>query len=695
MDYKCSGDFYKKIAEKFESELRGLPSAVKRETAFRGFLESIRPKRILEIGTCAGVSAALMAQYADKVYTIDHKDYDVKYKIWEFLGIRDKIESFIIKTEQEKAELCKKLNFDLAYIDGDHSYEGIKSDFECVKDRCTRILFDDYKYESSPGVTKFIDEIQGYRKYINEKNCFAYLEKFKFDIVIGTYKRIPKIVRLLESIKPTFKRGNFGLYIYIDNDDQDSYLTLKTLPVCEELGANIILMKGQNRIFGIWNHHLKGMNADAAFMLGDDVEFINDGLIGSMNEFLDRVSDMDGFMGIKAGDGMGKFCHPASFGIVGNKFADRFVNRKIYCPDYTSHFGDPELCDYAKSVNKFYYTNKTYITHHKEEHIDDTFKSTVNIRAKDKAIYLSRKEKGYLWGKNFARLNTKTLILFPSSKYSNAVSAQYKSLKYGMQSIADVQFDDRIAEKSLKDLILFQVDGKQCAYDYGDAGRLLKSFFPEAAYFKTQCRDIHVKEGVVPLATGITDPEIYINVFERLRENADYKYDVLAIFRNSDYINGASRRQKCVETIRGIKGINALSGLQRFRNHPDIPDGLKTDKLFYEEYLWSMSRSKIVIGLPGCASINFNGWCWRDMETLGMGRLLITVKSPLVRPGNFWECCVTVKDDLSDLTEKIDYYLKNELEREDIARKGREYFDKYINPVRVAEYIIETTKESR
>lgn len=173
--HKGSGELFRKIYDKFQKEIEGYPSAVKREKAFIEFLKIAQPKIVIEIGTCLGISASLIAQYADKVYTFDTTEHPIKYEIWDYLGIRHKIEAFIIKSNEEKAGIISKIEFDFAYIDGDHRREGVEFDFDCVKNKCGKLLFDDYN--ASLDVTTFINQIDGYKKCFNPKSYFAYLEK--------------------------------------------------------------------------------------------------------------------------------------------------------------------------------------------------------------------------------------------------------------------------------------------------------------------------------------------------------------------------------------------------------------------------------------------------------------------------------------------------------------------------------------
>lgn len=113
------------------------------EDVFRYFLRDKSIKRAVETGTFKGTATALIAHYADKVITIDTKNYVDKYPFWIEYGVYRKIESYIVDDEADKAKLLADIDFDFAFIDGDHSAEGVKSDFEAVK-KCGRVLFHDY-----------------------------------------------------------------------------------------------------------------------------------------------------------------------------------------------------------------------------------------------------------------------------------------------------------------------------------------------------------------------------------------------------------------------------------------------------------------------------------------------------------------------------------------------------------------------
>lgn len=113
-------------------------------------------RNVLEIGTYRGVAAAEMAQYCEKVITIDLKfgklerngtNFD-RYAFWQSLEVNN-IEFHAVTGDEEKAKLISKLKFDLAFIDGAHHGDAAARDFRLVK-HCGRVLFHDYDKSTQP-----------------------------------------------------------------------------------------------------------------------------------------------------------------------------------------------------------------------------------------------------------------------------------------------------------------------------------------------------------------------------------------------------------------------------------------------------------------------------------------------------------------------------------------------------------------
>ncbi len=83
------------------------------EKTIKKVIDKIKPKTILELGTIRGVATAFMAQYCDKVITVDITDNDIKKKIWDYFKVTDKIESHIVSDWKKVAKRLEGLDFDL------------------------------------------------------------------------------------------------------------------------------------------------------------------------------------------------------------------------------------------------------------------------------------------------------------------------------------------------------------------------------------------------------------------------------------------------------------------------------------------------------------------------------------------------------------------------------------------------------
>jgi len=128
-----------------------------RNLDFRIVCQVLKINTAVEIGTFYGATAAYMAQFANKVITFDIRNlYD--QPTWKKLGLADKIQFHLVKDREEIKQILKDVNFDFAFIDDDHSSEGVRESFAIVK-RCGRVLFHDIEHPKFPGVSAFIDEI--------------------------------------------------------------------------------------------------------------------------------------------------------------------------------------------------------------------------------------------------------------------------------------------------------------------------------------------------------------------------------------------------------------------------------------------------------------------------------------------------------------------------------------------------------
>ena len=178
-DFDQIGEFTAKKQRSNNDPLYKSVGAYFRPNYERGILLSalikkFEVKSVLEIGFGRGYSALCavkafceMGYWDSKVITVDPNIDEVHMKKLTEVFPSNMLNmiGFMHGKSEDVLPKLKDFEFDLIYIDGDHTYEAVKKDWELVKDSYKKcLLFDDYHLpgkDSGPGiqVAKLVDEI--------------------------------------------------------------------------------------------------------------------------------------------------------------------------------------------------------------------------------------------------------------------------------------------------------------------------------------------------------------------------------------------------------------------------------------------------------------------------------------------------------------------------------------------------------
>ena len=128
------------------------------------FLSSLDVDSYIEIGCRFGGTFLLTVEYLSRFRTLGTAvAVDIAPSPVEYACLSDRLTCEFVLADSSTDEFRRYLgdtNFTLAFIDGDHSYEGVRRDYLLMRERAKVLVFHDVASSSVPGVGRLWREVK-------------------------------------------------------------------------------------------------------------------------------------------------------------------------------------------------------------------------------------------------------------------------------------------------------------------------------------------------------------------------------------------------------------------------------------------------------------------------------------------------------------------------------------------------------
>jgi len=203
-------------------------------------------------------------------------------------------------------------------------------------------------------------------------------------------------------------------------------------------------------------------------------------------------------------------------------------------------------------------------------------------------------------------------------------------------------------------------------------------------YFKTHATEEILRRPNVYLFPNSASSMEYLDRLDDFRQIKDTTYvlDFFFIGWNDD----DGLRLWTVKQARSQKNWHVVAGCLPFKHHTTVNKKWQLPRMSYLSYLSTHAASKINLALPGGRALPFMSF--RHVELMGIGCAVLTRRPTSVPFRKELFDHSVIYYDKSNFVDIVDYYLKNEEERERFGMNARRYYNKFLAPDRHAFHMI-------